>query len=101
MFQYPHEFSGVQRQRTEKLIHHLVHPYPQELMSAVPLISIREKRERTHIQGEVPSAINPPSGCAFHTCCQFKQDICEFQTPELKSTKTFSGENYQVSCHLR
>ena len=74
------------------------HPYTEALLSAVPIPDPKVKRERIHLQGDVPSPIRPPPGCHFHTRCPIAQKgLCDVQRPELKTV----GEGHQVSCHLR
>jgi oligopeptide/dipeptide ABC transporter ATP-binding protein len=72
------------------------HPYTQALLSAIPLpdpIS-DSKRKRILLPGDVPSPINPPSGCNFHPRCHKAQDICSKITPELKDI----GNGHWVAC---
>ncbi len=59
-----------------------LHPYTQALMSAIPIPKPRLKRERIHLQGEVPSSQNPPSGCHFHPRCPIAVEQCSVEEPE-------------------
>jgi len=70
------------------------HPYTQSLISAIPVPDPHHKTQRQILVGDVPSPINPPSGCAFHTRCPQVMDICRQQAPSL------SLEVQAVSCHL-
>ena len=72
-----------------------VHPYTQALLSAIPTIDQDGKRKRIILEGDVPSPINPPSGCAFHPRCPLATDICKQNTPELEA---FAGEGHQSAC---
>ena len=74
------------------------HPYTISLLSAVPIPDpvIERKRQRIQIEGDVPSPVNPPSGCPFHTRCFKAEDICKKQVPLLKSI----DDNHMISCHL-
>jgi oligopeptide/dipeptide ABC transporter ATP-binding protein len=74
-----------------------LHPYTEALLSAVPVADPDYRKKRIILKGDVPSPISPPSGCHFHTRCQYKTDICEREEPELKA----ASENQWVSCHLR
>ncbi len=72
------------------------HPYTQALLSAIPVADPRVKKERMILKGDVPSPINPPSGCAFHPRCPHRMDVCDQKVPELKDI----GSNHQVACYL-
>lgn len=67
------------------------HPYTKALLNAIPQVSRKKKRGRQALQGDVPSPINPPSGCAFHPRCQYKIDRCMSESPVLENTSTESG----------
>lgn len=71
------------------------HPYTIALLSAVPIPNPKVKRKRIELKGEVPSPINPPSGCRFHTRCSFKEKICETEKPQFIEIT----ENHYVACH--
>jgi peptide/nickel transport system ATP-binding protein len=74
------------------------HPYTAGLLSAIPIPDPAAERTETRlgIQGELPSAIHPPSGCRFRTRCQFAQEICVEQEPELRSF----GPGHVAACHF-
>ncbi len=73
------------------------HPYTEALLSAVPVPDPTAEKKRIILQGDVPSPINPPSGCHFHTRCPYKEKRCEEEVPEFKDI----GGGHWVSCHLR
>ena len=73
------------------------HPYTEALLSAVPVPNPKLKREKRILQGDVPSPINPPPGCAFHTRCPYVFDRCKTEAPRLVELSPGHG----VSCHLR
>ncbi|MDU0204861.1 ABC transporter ATP-binding protein [Paenibacillus sp. MAH-36] len=81
----------------ESLYETPLHPYTQTLLSAIPKGSPREVKERIILQGEVPSPLNPPSGCAFSTRCPHVMDRCRTVRPELQEV---GGASHQVACHL-
>jgi peptide/nickel transport system ATP-binding protein len=74
-----------------------LHPYTEALLSAVPVPNPKLKREKRLLQGDVPSPINPPPGCAFHTRCPYAFDRCKVEAPKLVELTPGHG----VSCHLR
>ncbi len=73
-----------------------MHPYSQALLSAVPVAKLHRSRERIILTGGVPSPINPPSGCRFHTRCRYKMPVCSEREPELLNV----GGDHFVACHL-
>ena len=81
--------------RTE-LFSNPLHPYTQALLSSIPIPDPRRKRQRIILSGEVPSPVNPPSGCRFHTRCPFAMDICTETEPVFEEKK----EGHFAACHL-
>lgn len=61
------------------------HPYTQALLSATPRLNEADRRERIKLTGELPSPLNPPKGCAFHSRCRFATDRCRVEQPQLKN----------------
>ena len=80
-------------ERNEIYQNHL-HPYTQALMSAIPIPNPSRKRERVILTGDVPSPLNPPTGCRFHTRCPVVMEHCKQQEPEFKEVKP----NHWVAC---
>lgn len=74
-----------------------LHPYTQALLSAVPIPKYGEKMVQMVLPGDVPSPINPPTGCHFHPRCEKCMEICRCQEPALRTIK---GTTHQVACHL-
>jgi peptide/nickel transport system ATP-binding protein len=74
-----------------------LHPYTEQLLLAVPVPDPRVKRPKRVLQGDVPSPINPPSGCHFHTRCPYAVDRCRVEVPALREVKP----QQMVACHLR
>ncbi len=73
-----------------------LHPYTKALLSAIPIPDPEVKRERIILEGDVPTPINPPQGCRFHTRCRYAMPICSQEEPILKDV---SSEHF-VACHL-
>ncbi|MBL6991944.1 MAG: dipeptide ABC transporter ATP-binding protein [Bacteriovoracaceae bacterium] len=77
-----------------------LHPYTQALISAIPVPDPEADTSKKQILiGDVPSPINPPSGCRFHTRCPMATDMCVEREPTLQAAKGTSGEAHLVSCH--
>ena len=72
------------------------HPYTQALLASVPVADPKKKSLKPMIDGDVPSPINPPSGCAFHTRCRYVMERCKVDTPLLAD----AGTKHQVACWL-
>jgi oligopeptide transport system ATP-binding protein len=72
------------------------HPYTQALLASVPVANPKMKRLKPQVDGDVPSPINPPSGCAFHTRCRYVMDRCKIDRPALVE----AGTGHQVACWL-
>lgn len=68
----------------DELFSNPLHPYTQALIGSIPRVGQGKKKMKQSLSGEVPSPINPPSGCSFHTRCPYKMDICVQQTPQLE-----------------
>ena len=73
------------------------HPYTEALMSAVPVPDPAVKRQKKVVQGDVPSPVNPPAGCHFHTRCPYAEPRCKVDVPLLREI----APGHHVSCHLR
>jgi len=72
------------------------HPYTQALLASVPVANPKTRRLKPLVDGDVPSPINPPSGCAFHTRCRYVMDRCKIDRPALVD----AGAGHQVACWL-
>jgi len=72
------------------------HPYTQALLSAIPVANPHVKKEKIILSGQVPSPIDPPSGCRFHPRCSRRVDGCDREIPGLRSV----GEKHYAACHL-
>lgn len=88
----------VELTTSDTLYENPLHPYTQALLSAIPIPDpdIEESRERIILQGELPSPINPPSGCVFRTRCPMAMDICAHQKPTWQEIE----QHHYVACHL-
>ena len=82
---------------SDKLFHNPLHPYTESLLAAVPRIKINQEHSTESVlEGEVPSAINPPKGCPFHTRCTKCMDICKVEKPTMVKIEP----GHFVACHL-
>jgi oligopeptide transport system ATP-binding protein len=87
----------VEWAKQEVIYENPIHPYSEALFSAAPSTDPLVKRQRILLEGDVPSPINPPSGCHFHTRCPLRIDLCEREEPPL--TERPNGS--LVACHVR
>ena len=86
----------VELSTTEDLFERTMHPYTNALLSAIPTTDVDDKkRERILLEGDIPSPVNPPSGCKFHTRCYQCQEKCKHEVPKL----TDMGNGHLVACH--
>ena len=83
----------------KELFHNARHPYTKALLSAIPVPRPGKKRERIVLKGDVPSSIDPPPGCRFHTRCAYAQERCQEDIPELRSANT-PDQEHLVACHF-
>lgn len=82
--------------RTEEIFQNPKHPYTKALLSSVPELNPQDEKERIHLQGELPSPENLPTGCKFHTRCPYVMEICKTSTPQIKD---FS-DTHNCKCFL-
>ncbi len=80
------------------LYHRPLHPYSEALLSAVPKTDPTKRSQRVLLQGDVPSPVNPPSGCKFHTRCRYAKDICRAEHPPLEEVTP--GSDHYAACHF-
>ena len=86
----------VETTSSDELFANPMHPYTKALLSAVPIANPRTNRQRIVLEGDVPSPVNPPSGCVFHTRCEYCMDICKVEQP----IYTDYGNHHYTACHL-
>ncbi len=86
----------VELSPSQELYKNPLHPYTKILISSVPIADPEKKREPSLLKGDVPSPINPPSGCSFHPRCPIAVEKCKTHEPELRDV----GSGHFVSCHL-
>ena len=85
---------------TDQVVSPPYHPYTEALLSAVPIADTSVEKEHIVLEGDIPSAMNPPSGCPFQTRCRWKKDVpgglCEAEVPTMKTL----ADGHQIKCHL-
>jgi peptide/nickel transport system ATP-binding protein len=86
----------VELAETEELFANPKHPYTEALLSAVPVPDPDFKLDRIRLEGDVPSPINPPSGCYFHPRCRYARDLCKIEAPAYRDV----GGRHLVRCHF-
>ena len=82
----------------KSLFDNTMHPYTTALLSAIPSTDMDKKKERIILKGDVPSPIDPPKGCRFHTRCPFATDLCRTETPELRKADGML-DGHMAACH--
>lgn len=86
----------VEEAYTDDLFSETMHPYSQALLSAVPSINPHTRKKRIVLEGDIPSPMNAPTGCVFHTRCPYVMEKCRVETPSKREV----GKGHFVSCHL-
>ncbi|PKN86802.1 MAG: peptide ABC transporter substrate-binding protein [Chloroflexi bacterium HGW-Chloroflexi-8] len=86
----------VEQTKSIELFKYPLHPYTRALMSAIPIPNPRIRRERVILEGDVPSPLNPPSGCRFHPRCPYAKERCSIEEPQLRVIKP----DHLVACHF-
>ena len=79
---------------SQELFNYPMHPYTEALLSAIPTTT-DDGRELVMLEGDIPSPVNPPAGCKFHTRCKYCTEECRTITPELEEVRP----NHFVACH--
>lgn len=87
--------SLVEIAETAELYENPLHPYTEALLSAIPTTDVDSEWKMKPLEGDVPSPVNPPKGCKFHTRCKYATDICENVVPEWEEVKP----GHFVACH--
>ena len=86
----------VEIANSETIYRDAKHPYTRALLSAVPMPDTDRKKERVVLEGDVPSPVNPPSGCTFHPRCAYREALCSQTEPPLD----FDADRHGVACHV-
>ena len=85
----------VEHAPTRELFSNPKHPYTKALLSSIPSIDPDKQNKAIELKGEIPSSMNPPSGCVFHTRCQYANENCKNTIPQLEK---LNGSDHQASC---
>ena len=82
----------------DEIYAHPLHPYTKGLLGSIPIANPRlaRQKEKSSIEGDIPSPINPPAGCRFHTRCPYAKPECAQEKPQMKDV----GGGHMVACHL-
>ena len=88
--------SIVEYGKKEDIFHNTLHPYTKALFSAVPVPNPHVKMNRVILRGDIPSPVNPPAGCKFHTRCDKCMEICSKVRPRYKEVEP----GHYCACHL-
>ena len=86
----------VESAPTRKLFANPSHPYTKALLSAIPSLDPNERTKAQKLEGEIPSPVNPPPGCRFHTRCPLAEDRCRTEVPEWREL----SDGHSVACHF-
>ena len=86
----------VEIARSEDIYRGARHPYTRSLLLAIPVPDPRVRRERVLLRGDIPSPVNPPRGCRFHTRCEERMGVCEEEEPGMVEV----GSSHYCACHL-
>ena len=84
----------VEEAPTDELIRNPKHPYTQSLLASVPNMDPRERKKHAALEGEIPSPMDPPSGCVFHTRCPYATEECKRDVPEYREV----SDGHWVAC---
>lgn len=90
----------VETAPTAELFGNPLHPYTQALLSAIPSVERRHRRQRILLEGTVPTPIDPPAGCRFHTRCPRRRAGCDSEAPALVTVAGQGPSAHRVACHL-
>lgn len=89
----------VEMGETKSIFENPQHPYTKALLSAIPVPDPTLEKERIFLRGDVPSPIDPPQGCRFHTRCPFATEKCQTEVPVLEAKDAIFEGNHEVACH--
>lgn len=85
----------IEQCKTKELFRKTLHPYTKALLSAIPIPSLKNRREKMLLKGELTSPINPKNACRFAPRCVYAKEACFNSSPELADV----GGNHMVACH--
>ena len=85
----------VELAEADEIFHHPIHPYTEALLNAIPTTDTVGAKELSILEGDIPSPVNPPKGCKFHTRCKYCTEICTQVVPAWEEVRP----NHFVACH--